>query len=142
MRNQSINQSWSSKKQNSVAISRTESEYISKATNVKEGQWIGQVLRDMSMGEFVSENKHRVKLYGDNQGAIALTKNPHLHKRSNHIDICYHFIRDLIEKELVDVEYVPTVEMVADGLTKPWERVAFERFKRQLGVVDSGRVRG
>jgi hypothetical protein len=85
------------------------------ATNVKQGQWMGQVLRDMSMGEFVGENTHRVKLYGDNQGAIALTKNPHLHERSKHIDIFYHFICDLVEKELVDVEYVPTVEMVLMG---------------------------
>jgi hypothetical protein len=83
-----------------------------------------------------------VKLYGDNQGAIALTRNPHIHERSKHIDICYHFIRALVEKELVDVEYVPTMEMVADGMTKPLERVAFDRFKRQLVVVDSGRVRG
>jgi hypothetical protein len=134
--------SWSSKKQNSVATSSAESEYISMATNVKQGQWMGQVLRDMSMGEFVGETERKVKLYGDNQGAIALTKNPHLHERSKHIDICYHFIRDLVEKGFVEVEYVPTVEMVADGLTKPLGRVAFERFKTQLGVVDSGRVRG
>jgi hypothetical protein len=132
--------SWLSKKQNSVATSTAESEYISMATNVKQGQWMGQVLRDMNMGEFVCENEHEVKPYGDNQGAIALTKKPHLHERSKHIDICYHFIRDLVEKELVNVEYVPTVEMVADGMTKPLERVAFERFKRQLGVVDSGKV--
>jgi hypothetical protein len=129
----------SSNKQNSVTSS-AESEYISMATNVKQGQWMGQVLRDMYMGEFVGATEHKVKLYGDNQGAIALTKNPHLPERSKHIDICYHFIRDLVEKEQVDVEYVPT--MVADGMTKPLGRVAFERFKTQLGVVDSGRVRG
>jgi hypothetical protein len=102
---------------------------------------MGQVLRDMNMGNFVGENEPKVKLYSDNQGAIALTKNPHLHERSKHIDICYHFIRDLVEKGLVDVEYVSTMEMVADGMTKPLERIAFERFKRQLGVVDSGRLK-
>jgi hypothetical protein len=92
----------------------------------------------MNMGEFIGENEH---LDGDNQGMIALTKNPHLHERSKHIDICYHFIRDLVEKELVDVEYVPTMEMVADGMTKPLERITFEWLKRQLGVVDSGRLK-
>jgi predicted peroxiredoxin len=86
---------------------------------------MGQVLRDMNMGEFAGKNEHKVKLYGDNQGAIALTKNPHLHERSKHIDTCYHFIRDLVEKGLVDVEYVLTMEMVADGMTKPLERIAF-----------------
>jgi hypothetical protein len=121
--------SWSSKKQNSVATSSAASEYISMATNVKQGQSMGQVLRDMRMGEFGGETERKVKLYGDNQGPIALTKTPHLQERSKHIDICYHFIRDLVEKGFVEVEYVPTVEMVADGLTKPLERVAFERFK-------------
>jgi hypothetical protein len=83
-----------------------------------------------------------VKLYGDKQGAIAHMKNPHLDERSKHIDICDHFIRDLVEKEIVEVEYVPTVEMVADGMTKPLGRFAFDRFKSQLGLVDSERVRG
>jgi hypothetical protein len=92
------------------------------------------------MGEFVGKNEHKVKLYGDNQ--VALTKNPHLDERSKHIDIRYHFIRDLAEKGLVDVEYVHSMEMVADGMTKPLERIVFERFKRQLEVVDSGSVRG
>jgi hypothetical protein len=130
--------SWSSKKQNSVATSTAKSEYISMATNVTQEQWMGQILRDINIGEFVGENEHKVKLYGDNQGAIALTKNPHLHEQFKHIDIYYHFIRDLVEKGLVDVEYVPTMEMVADGMTKPLERIAFERFKRQLELLIVG----
>lgn len=74
-------------------------------------------------------------MLGDNQGALALTKNPHLHERSKHIDICYHFIRDLTEKGLVSTSYVNTTDMIADGMTKPCQRVAFERFKKQLGLV-------
>jgi hypothetical protein len=74
-------------------------------------------------------------MLGDNQGALALVQNPHLHERSKHIDICYHFIRDLEEKGRLDVSFVPTTEMVADGMTKPLGRVVFERFKNMLGVV-------
>jgi hypothetical protein len=55
--------------------------------------------------------------------------------RSMHIDISYHFIRDLAEKGDLRVDYIPTVDMVADGMTKPLQRVAFERFKAQLGVT-------
>ena len=77
-----------------------------------------------------------VTMYGDNQGAIALTKNPHLHERSKHIDICYHFIRDLVEKEKLKIIYIPTEDMIADGLTKPLQRIAFTRFKQQMGIVD------
>jgi hypothetical protein len=58
-------------------------------------------------------------MLGDNQGAIALTKNPHLHERSKHIDVCYHYVRDLVERGKLDVAYVPTADMVADGMTKP-----------------------
>ena len=65
-------------------------------------------------------------------------KNPHLHKRSKHINICYHFIRDLAKQKKLQISYIPTDEMVADGMTKPLQRVAFERFKKMLGVVDEG----
>ena len=71
----------------------------------------------------------------DNQGAIALTKNPYLYERSKHIDISYHYIRDLAEKGQAVVTFVPTAEMAADGLTKPLQRIAFERFKKQLGLI-------
>ena len=68
-------------------------------------------------------------MFGDNQGAIALTKNPHITERSKHIDVCYHFIRDLAERERLEIIYILTNRMVADGITKPLARVAFERFK-------------
>ena len=73
---------------------------------------------------------------GDNQGVLALIRNPQLYKRLQHIDIYYYFIRDLAEKGKLNVEFIPTTEMVADGMTKPLQRVAFERFKAQLGVVN------
>jgi hypothetical protein len=127
--------SWSSKKQRSVATSSCESEYIALSTSCKQGQWIAQVFRDLGFPKYIGKDTNKVQMLGDNQGAIALTKNPHLHERSKHIDICYHFIRDLAEQGKLDVVYVPTEDMVADGMTKPLQRVAFERFKKQLGVV-------
>ena len=68
-------------------------------------------------------------MLGDNQGALALTKNIHLNKRSKYINICYYFIRDLAEKGELKVNYIPIVEIVADGITKLLARVVFERFK-------------
>lgn len=75
-------------------------------------------------------------MYGDNQRALALLKNPHLHARFKHIDVSYHFTRDLAEKRMIQITYVPTTEMIADGMTKSLARVAFERFKRLLGLVE------
>jgi hypothetical protein len=127
--------SWSSKKQRSVATSSCESEYIALSTCCKQGQWIAQVFRDLGFPKYIGKDTNKVQMLGDNQGAIALTKNPHLHERSKHIDVCYHYVRDLAERGKLDVAYVPTADMVADGMTKPLQRVAFERFKNQLGVI-------
>jgi len=74
-------------------------------------------------------------MFEDNQEAIALVKNPHLHERSKHIDICYHFIRDLIEQKKLKIEYISIAEMIADAMTKSLTRISFERFKKQLRVV-------
>jgi hypothetical protein len=74
-------------------------------------------------------------MLADNQGAIALIKNPYLHERSRHIDIKYHYIRDLVEQGKLRIKYIPTTKIVADGFTKPLERTAFNRFIVQLGMV-------
>jgi H2-forming N5,N10-methylenetetrahydromethanopterin dehydrogenase-like enzyme len=86
--------------------------------------------------QYIGKNGDTIQMLGDNQGALALAKNPHLHERSKHIDICYHFIRDLTEKGKVVTSYINTVDMVADGMTKPAGRVVFERFKKLLGLME------
>jgi len=127
--------SWSSKKQRSVATSTCESEYMALSTCGKQGQWTAQIFRDLSRPQYIGKGE-TVTMLGDNQGALALVKNPHLHERSKHIDICYHYIRDLAEKKKLEVIYIPTGDMVADAMTKPLNRVSFGRFKAQLGVVE------
>jgi hypothetical protein len=127
---------YGSKKQRAVSTSSCESEYIGMSTCCKQGQWIAQVLRDMGFPEYVGTDPRTVEMRADNQGAIALVKNAHLHERSKHIDISYHHIRDLEERKKIKITYVPTTDMVADGFTKPLERVAFEKFKSMLGLVD------
>jgi hypothetical protein len=124
-----------SKKQKSVARSSCESEYIAQAMYATQGQWVAQVFQDLGMPEYISTNHQTVDMRGDNQGALALVKNPHLHERSKHIDVCHHYIRDLAEKQKLEIKYIPTDQMPADGLTKPLGRVAFERFRSQLGVA-------
>lgn len=130
---------YGSKKQRSVSTSSCEAEYIGMSTCCKQGQWIAQVLRDMGFPEYISDDQNTVEMRADNQGAIALVKNPHLHERSKHIDISYHHIRDLEEQKKMKITYVPTADMVADGFTKPLDRVAFKRFKDMLGLVDDSK---
>jgi hypothetical protein len=70
-----------------------------------------------------------------------LIKNPHLHEHFKHINICYYFIQDLAEKGKINIEYIPTDEMIADGMTKPLQYVAFKRFKNQMGLLDADKDR-
>ena len=65
----------------------------------------------------------------DNQGAITLTENAYLNERSKYVDIYYYFIRDFAKKGDLRVDYIPTGDIVADGITKLLERVTFEKFK-------------
>lgn len=128
---------WSSRVQRSVATSSTESEYMAMSGTAKTSQWVAQVLRDMGYSKYIGRTPSTVDIRGDNQGALALVKNPHLHERLKHIDICYHHIRDLAERRRIEVTYIPTDEIVADGFTKPVLATAFQRFRDMLGMEES-----
>lgn len=79
--------------------------------------------------------KEATIIYADNQGAIKLAENPVFQKRSKHIAIKYHYTRDLIKQGEIKLEYRPTKEMIADGLTKPLEPIAFLEFRKALGLM-------
>lgn len=96
---------------------------------------MAQILRDIGHTDCLDPNPYQVKILGDNQEALALIKNPHLHERSKHIDICYHYTRDLEDKNRILISYIPTIKIIADSLTKPLTRPGFERFVQQLGMV-------
>jgi hypothetical protein len=111
----------------------------------KRSQFLAQVLRDMGYYHEVGSSpwkpvikesqKHllgsplnQAKIYGDNQAALTLVKEPHTHDRVKHIDIAYHFVRDLFKRGRIHVEFVRTKDMAADGLTKPLQGDHFKRF--------------
>ena len=71
----------------------------------------------------------------DNQSCIKLIENPVFHDNSKHIEVRYHFIRDMVQKGAIKLKYVPTEEQVGDALTKPLARVKFEYFRDKIGVV-------
>lgn len=75
---------------------------------------------------------HPTPLFGDNQNAIRLLKNPEYHKCTKHIDIQYHFIREKFKNGEIDVSYISTAQQVADIITKPLPCDKFERFRSYL----------
>ena len=72
----------------------------------------------------------------DNRSAIALTKNPVFHGRSKHIHSRYHFIRECVERKLIEVEHVPGSEQKADILTKALGRIKYKEMREMIGVQD------
>ena len=72
----------------------------------------------------------------DNQSCIKLSENPVFHDKSKHIEIKYHFIRDMVMKGAMKLDYIATDEQVADVLTKPLAREKFEYFRERLGVIE------
>jgi len=73
-------------------------------------------------------------IYSDNQSAQCLAKNATFHARSKHIDIKYHYIRDLYKKKIIDIEYVPTEDMISDVLTKNLSKVKHIKCISSLGL--------
>ena len=67
-----------------------------------------------------------VTIYSDSQSTIYLAKNPTFHARTKHIDVQYHFVRDMVEDCKVKLEKVETLVNVVDALTKP---MSTEKFK-------------
>jgi hypothetical protein len=127
--------SWRSKKQPIVALSSTEAEYIALCAATQEIVWLRRLLEGVD-----HEQGGATVVYKDNQGAMSLSRNPKDHSRTKHIDVKYHFVRENVEKEVIDVVYIPTAEMLADSLTKGLAKPKFEKFREAMGVLDVSRV--
>ncbi|CAL8169979.1 unnamed protein product [Prunus armeniaca] len=129
--------SWASVKQNCVALSTAEAEYISAAEATTQAIWLKFVLEDF--GELQAE---ATPLQCDNTSAISITKNPVFHQRTKHIDRRYHFIKDALQQGIVDLVYCPTKEQVADIFTKALPKERFNYLRDKLGVVSAQSLKG
>ena len=127
--------SWTSKRQQSIALSSCEAEYMAQTQASKEAIWLTRLLSELDVGFGLPTKPVVIK--ADNQGAIALTEDPRFHSRTKHIDIQWHFVRDQVETGAVRFEWIPTKDMVADGLTKPLTNDKFAVFVGQLGLNSS-----
>jgi hypothetical protein len=122
--------SWCSRKQKTVAQSTTQAEYMALAEAANQAAWYQSFL--MELGYEVSDP---IPLHGDNKGAVDLALNPVTGRRSKHIPIKHHAIREYVEEGLIDLIRTPTNEMLADGLTKPHAHVQLSNFVTGLGLT-------
>ena len=132
--------SWKSKKQDSVALSSCEAEYMAACAAAQEAIFLNRVFRDFCQQTVPSRNVRtpvirladNVVVNVDNQGAIGLAKNPISHNKSKHIDIKYHFVRECVHNNTITLEYVPSEFNVADLMTKPTSKVKLSQFKKSM----------
>jgi hypothetical protein len=123
--------SWSSKKQNYVALSTAEAEYIVVGACCAQLLWMKQTLRDFGC------DFKRIPLLCDNESAIKLANNPVQHSRTKHIDIRHHFLRDHEAKRDIESCYVNTENQLANIFTKPLDETRFFFLRSELNILDS-----
>ncbi|GKD83872.1 hypothetical protein Tco_1350711 [Tanacetum coccineum] len=121
---------WSAKKQQFVAMSSAEAEYVAAAGCCANILWMKSQLTNY---DIIYE---KVPIFCDNTSAIAISNNPVLHSRTKHIDIRYHFIRDHILKGDIELHFIPTQYQLADIFTKPLDEPTFKRLIIELGMLN------
>jgi hypothetical protein len=135
--------SWASKKQNFVALSTVETEYIVAGHCCAQLLWMRQTLRDYGY------KLSKVPLLCDNESAICMADNPVDHIRTKHIDIRYHFLRDHQQKGDIEIAYVNTQNQLAniflqyhfytfDYLQKDFEKIFQKDLQKQNEWCKSG----
>ena len=120
---------WVSKKQNSVSLSTAEAEYIATGSCCSHFLWMKKLLSDYGI------THDTMVVCCDNSSAIDISKNPVQHYKTKHIEIRYYFIRDLVERKIVALEYIPTEYQNADIFTKPLDRSKFETLRQVICVI-------
>lgn len=119
--------SWSSRKQQTVALSTMEAEYMAASAAAQEALYLRRLLEEIG-----HECKEPTVIFQDNQGSLAMGNSWMTKRRSKHIDIRYHFIRETIEIGAIKCEYISTQNQVADILTKPLGKNLFPKHLPQL----------
>ncbi|XP_070046181.1 secreted RxLR effector protein 161-like [Nicotiana tomentosiformis] len=122
--------SWGTRKQNSVALSTIEAKYVAAASCCAQSLWIKQQLEDFGVFSYC------VPLLCDNTSELNMAKNPVQHKRTKHIDVRHHFLRDNVEKGLICMKFCSTEYQIADIFTKALSREHFERNRLALGLIN------
>lgn len=125
---------WRANKQSTVTTSTTESELLALAQATKESMFISRLISELG----IQLDEQKISILWENQQAIQLV-NKDIHKlqtKLRHFDIHNHWLRQEVQRKTIQIEYTPTTDMIADGLTKALNKPAFQQFARQIGLFD------
>jgi len=120
--------SWTSRAQKTIALSSTEAEYMALSDCSRQVVWMHTLLGELGY------SLKPIPICGDNQGSIFIASNPVTEKRSKHIDIRFHYIREVIERKLAEVFFIDGDKNPADLLTKNLGSVKFLLFRPEYGL--------
>ena len=120
---------WGSKKQNSVALSTTEAEYMALAYGIKEVLWASNIINESGL----HINKP-IPTLNDNRAVVFMATNSGSTKNAKHVDIKYHFVKDIMEQRDIILEHCSSRDMVVDILTKPLDTHKFEKCRDMLAM--------
>ena len=118
---------WSSRRQDTTALSITEAEYIACTETAKDIRWIDQFLAELLPTKWSPPT-----LYVDNEAAIKLTKTQTFHRRTRHMEHRHHYIRELVDQKKVVVKGIPGKENPADPLTKLIPMTSLTKWKKEI----------
>jgi hypothetical protein len=116
-------------KQPIVTLSTCEAEYVAASSCICHSLWLHKLLKEMNFSQ-----KKTTNIRVDNKSAIELVKNPVHHERSKHIDVRFHFIREHMKNDDVEMTHVASRDQVAYIFTKPLSAELFNKFKKLLGM--------
>ena len=126
---------WMSKKQTTIALSTTEAEYMALSEAAREVIWLCHLY-----GELGIIQSCPILLLGDNNGSNSMTKNPQFHKRTKHIDLRWHWVRDLVNNGLINVVDCRDPQQTVDIMTKSLPRPKYIRHVNELGLSDASAI--
>ncbi|GJS86567.1 hypothetical protein Tco_0769203 [Tanacetum coccineum] len=120
--------SWMSKRQDCTAMSSTESEYVALSESCAQVMWMQTQLKDYGF------DYNKIPLYCDSQSAIAISCNPVQHSRTKHIHTRYHFIKDQVERGIIELYFVIFEYQLPDMFTKALPEDRFQYLVRRIGM--------
>jgi hypothetical protein len=126
---------WASRLQTEIALSSTESEYISLSQALREVLPLMRLVNELAMANFHMTNatpRVNCKAFEDNVGALTMAQTPRLRPRTKHLNIKYHHFRDAVEQGLVSIHGIGTEDQQADIFTKPLGTELFAKFRKAI----------
>ena len=123
---------WKSKKQTTIALSSTQAEYVALSEAAREACWLRNLFEELGYPQ-----EYPTLIKGDNDGSISMAKNQQFHNRSKHIAIRWHWVRELVENNLVTIENCRDPQQTADILTKALPRPKHKQHSSEMGLAST-----